>query len=477
MDVTIELFPLQKPSGEKFDFTKFYADLVTVDPDEINDASTKISQLSVRIKQKEFKKRVLGRCDFHLSPELKMGIRFYTMIHHTKKPYPVKLDAKSNKLLKSTTKPVCKETGSILYPNQIGTFFPLGGEKIRFNKEEMQHIKKFDTPSLKLMGFKPRSRLKDYHNIRTSYFLYPDEDRFIGSGQLAHGLITEMLRKDQIAIVRFVPRSTSNVRFCALLPQQEFYDEDNFQTPPGFNLVWLPYADDLRKPDTVRPVSRTEVSREEIQVAKILINSLSTQEFDCRSFDNHSVQKFFANLTAIALREDLKDDELVDSLEPDREGLEKNMATLLKFRDVFWGDHYFDPDAVSSTKSKSKRPANPDGGTKRGKANIGEDVRALPRGRRGRDEEEDAGPNEYDFDDGFLVDDRKKGSKKGKKGSEMEVEDVPAGDFGPIIKHLRQGELKKVTVNDLKEFLSAHGQPVKGKKDELVDRALRLLSS
>jgi ATP-dependent DNA helicase 2 subunit 1 len=43
-------------------------------------------------------------------------------------------------------------------------------------KEEIQQIKKFDTPSLKLMGFKPRSRLKEYHNYKASYFLYPDED-------------------------------------------------------------------------------------------------------------------------------------------------------------------------------------------------------------------------------------------------------------------------------------------------------------
>lgn len=29
---------------------------------------------------------------------------------------------------------------------------------------------------MKLMGFKPKSRIKPYHNYRSSYFLYPDED-------------------------------------------------------------------------------------------------------------------------------------------------------------------------------------------------------------------------------------------------------------------------------------------------------------
>lgn len=34
---------------------------------------------------------------------------------------------------------------------------------------------------MKLIGFKPRSKLKLYHNYRPSYFLYPDEFRVKGS--------------------------------------------------------------------------------------------------------------------------------------------------------------------------------------------------------------------------------------------------------------------------------------------------------
>jgi ATP-dependent DNA helicase 2 subunit 1 len=52
-----------------------------------------------------------------------------------------------------------------------------------------------------------------------------------------------------IAIVRFLPRVGTQIRFCALLPQMEEYDENHFQTPPGLNLVYLPYADDLRNLD------------------------------------------------------------------------------------------------------------------------------------------------------------------------------------------------------------------------------------
>ena len=97
------------------------------------------------------------------------------------------------------------------------------------------------------MGFKPRKALKVHHNIKHSYFIYPDEKRITGSAQVTDALIKEMIKDDKIAIVRFIPRDNSAVRFCALLPQDEkIDDEDGFQTPAGFQCIFLPYADDLR---------------------------------------------------------------------------------------------------------------------------------------------------------------------------------------------------------------------------------------
>lgn len=79
MSVDIELFPLKKLNDAKFDVKKFYADLVTIDADEVNtatlDTSSKIMQLTNRIKQKEFKKRTLTRLEFALAPGLKVGVK------------------------------------------------------------------------------------------------------------------------------------------------------------------------------------------------------------------------------------------------------------------------------------------------------------------------------------------------------------------------------------------------------------------
>lgn len=54
----------------------------------------------------------------------------------------------------------------------------MGKEKIPIKKEEMEQIKKFDTPSLKLIGFKNVKKLKPYHNVSNSYFIYPDDEAF-----------------------------------------------------------------------------------------------------------------------------------------------------------------------------------------------------------------------------------------------------------------------------------------------------------
>lgn len=40
-------------------------------------------------------------------------------------------------------------------------------------------------------------------------------------------MIKEMINDEKIAIVRFIPRDNSVVRFCALLPQEEKVDEED----------------------------------------------------------------------------------------------------------------------------------------------------------------------------------------------------------------------------------------------------------
>jgi hypothetical protein len=141
-------------------------------------------------------------------------------------------------------------------------FARYGKEKVEMKKDEMKTIKSVGEQGLLLMGFKPRdrcvavccsqfaqflmslellqsccghlacartdrvcvlspSRLRDWHNVKNPYFLYPDEASMKGSSLAFHALIQQMAQKART--VRFqilILRSCSMrvpTRFVAVL--------------------------------------------------------------------------------------------------------------------------------------------------------------------------------------------------------------------------------------------------------------------
>lgn len=97
-------------------------------------------------------------------------------------------------------------------------------------------------------------------------------------------------------------RDNASVRFCALLPQEEKMNEETgLQTPPGFQLIVLPYADDIRDLDNIMEAAGLAKSEEaneaaiidtlkpeEKNAARLLIKNL-TIDFDARNYDNPTI--------------------------------------------------------------------------------------------------------------------------------------------------------------------------------------------
>jgi ATP-dependent DNA helicase 2 subunit 1 len=194
-NVQIELFPLRKEKRALFNVTKFYQEIITFDPDEINetvlDSSSKILDLKERLRQKEFKKRTLNRLLMKIGNDTQVGVKLYALYTKAKRPTPRKVDARSNLYLQRVVKKINKD-GKPMFEAQIGTYYPLGGEKVKFSKEDMNKVKNIEAPGMTLIGFKPKKLIKPYHNLRTSYFLYPDEDHVTGSSQFCDALINEL---------------------------------------------------------------------------------------------------------------------------------------------------------------------------------------------------------------------------------------------------------------------------------------------
>ena len=190
------------------------------------------------------------------------------------------------------------------------------------------------------MGFKSIESIKPYYNIRESYFIYPNELFSNGAGTLVDAMIKQMLNKKKCAIVKFVSREGSVVKFCALMPQAEKYDEDYFQTPPGFNMIILPWADDIRSNSEIlakNPKDLPEVTQEQSDLAKKIIKKMNIS-FDCRAFENVELQKFYSTLQALALEES-NIEQVEDTLQPHSEGLEKVLNGLDEnFRSSIFGN-------------------------------------------------------------------------------------------------------------------------------------------
>ena len=327
-EIVIELFPMNL--DKQFDMKKFYSDIITFDDTLKEDLilnrgsfDTRLRELTKRIRQKEVKKRTLGKCPFFLTKNVKIIINFYSCLRKATKPKSYIVDGKTNKNLNVINHTLCKETGSVLYPNQVQTYQEYGGTKVVFTKEDMMKVKTLDEPGFKLMGFKDMKYIKPYHNLKNSYFLYPNEYFTKGSSQLCDALIKQMIVKNKVAIVKFIPREGATIRFCALLPQKESFDEDLFQTPPGFNLIFLPYADDIR--DNSEIFKKVDIScnvgEDNIKCAKVIIKKMNI-DFDCRNFENPTLQNFYATLQALALGE-LEKEKVEDLLNPDLEGMKK----------------------------------------------------------------------------------------------------------------------------------------------------------
>jgi ATP-dependent DNA helicase 2 subunit 1 len=325
--------------GDKsFDPSLFYQHIISTDEDDFVglvhvDASAKFEELRARVRRKEFKKRSLGRIPLSLRPGLTMSVQLYNLLHEAKKSSYISLDGRSNQRVKTQTKYVCRATGSWLMPNQMASYYEYGGQKVQFSGEELKSVKAACEKGIQLMGFKPKSALKEYHFCRSSAFLYPDDSTIKGSSTLFAALLDRTLQKEKIAIARFVPRDNAMPVFVALVPQEEEFDEDGSQfIPPGFHVIYLPFAGDIRSLELPKT---TPANEEQVEAAKAFVKKIRIR-FDSRSFENPILQTHYAALQALALDRE-KVEKVPDYVTPDTEGMRKFSPLVQHFRDSVFG--------------------------------------------------------------------------------------------------------------------------------------------
>ncbi len=125
-------------------------------------------------------------------------------------------------------------------------------------------------------------------------------------------------------------------------------DDQQIQTsPPGFHVIYLPFADDFRQIDRKL---QAKASNSNIALFSKCINKLKFK-YNPEDFKNPSIQKIWSEIEAIALDRS-EPEPVIDLTLPNVERVEKRAGQYLKeFADVFG----LDSVGSSLTASKSKR--------------------------------------------------------------------------------------------------------------------------
>ncbi|CAM6092560.1 unnamed protein product [Calypogeia fissa] len=420
LGIGIELFPFNRP-GELFNVKILYSDLVQLDDDDsnkfISTSQQRFKDLVDRLTKKMFKKRVVRKMSLTITNGLGIGLRTYAMMRPSTTGSTIWLDSNTNTPLKMDRTYVSSDTGSYL-TGPIKRSLDYCGKKVLFNPDELQQVKKVTNVQLQLLGFKPLECLKDYHNLRPPTFLYPDEDAITGSTCAFIAFHRSMLRLQKFAVA--FHGGSANPTLVALVAQEEQIDEFGQQNqPPGLNMIYLPYSDDIRPAekyhsDAANPPARG--SDQQIEKAINLMKKLELFEFSVDAIPNPALQRHYAVLQGLVLDEELP--EMTDYTLP-HEGMNRPsaVAAVKEFKNCVYGENY-DEEMRQEAEEKAKGSA-------------------TAQKRKAAAEVASKEANEYNWND--LAD---------------------------------TGKLKDLTVVELKFYLTAHKLPLSGKKDMLISRIL-----
>ncbi|AAF99835.1 Hypothetical protein [Arabidopsis thaliana] len=423
LGISIELLPLSQPD-KQFNITLFYKDLIGLNSDELTEfmpsVGQKLEDMKDQLKKRVLAKRIAKRITFVICDGLSIELNGYALLRPAIPGSITWLDSTTNLPVKVERSYICTDTGAIMQ-DPIQRIQPYKNQNIMFTVEELSQVKRISTGHLRLLGFKPLSCLKDYHNLKPSTFLYPSDKEVIGSTRAFIALHRSMIQLERFAVAFY--GGTTPPRLVALVAQLvEFWQ---LHSKPG--------------------VAAPRASDDQLKKASALMRRLELKDFSVCQFANPALQRHYAILQAIALDEnELR--ETRDETLPDEEGMNRfstNFHILLfnipsykaKEKEKMLGTY-----RVSSI-SRSCRPAVVKAIEQFKQSIYGDDP----------DEESDSGAKEK--------------SKKRKAG------DADDGKYD-YIELAKTGKLKDLTVVELKTYLTANNLLVSGKKEVLINRIL-----
>lgn len=349
-DICLDVVPVCGPQ-EAFHQEKFYADLIKLAEDEVSLGVLPLEELSDSVLKKTTTKRSNGRLKLDLGGTV-IAVSSFNLTRKMNKPSKQRMTADTNEEVKSSRRFFHPNTGAPLLPSDMNCFVRYGGRKIQMTGDEVKSVKALggDQTYLTLCGFKPITCLKMSNFVKHSHFLYPHEETVRGSRVVFSALLQRCVERQVAAICKFKPRSTAEMSYVALVPQQEEVSEGGGQEQaPGFHVVYLPFLDDIR-PLPITSINPNQVSQGAVQAAKEVISKLKLRRF--QAVESVSLQSHYRMIEAHALKKTTlttPEDETV----PDLERMTRKLGTRSR---QFLAEVYeegYQPGAIAAKRPKA----------------------------------------------------------------------------------------------------------------------------
>jgi len=275
---------------------------------------------------------------------------------------------------------------------------------------------------LRIIGFKPQSRIPMWASVKKSTFIYPSEESYVGSTRVFSALWQKLLKSKKVGIAWFISRANANPVMVAIIPSGHL-TEDGSETPylpAGLWLYPLPFADDIR---SVEIAPRSKTSDDLTDKMREIVQNLHLPKglYNPLKYPNPSLQWHYKILQALALE---------DEVPKNPEDL-----TIPKYRQI------------------DKRVGGYMGEWKEALGNMAQET------MRSRAVKRDA---EMDVDDEPPTKRSKPAAKKAATGGHLSNAELKT--------QFEKGSLEKLKVAELKEILLSKGLNATGKKADLLEK-------
>lgn len=389
-----------------------------------------LNSLISDINSKQVAKRTLfSNLPFELGPNLTISVKGYNLLQ---KQEPARScfiyeQGETLQMAEGVTKKFRETDNTAVDKTEIKRAYKFGGSQVLFTDEEQKKLKTWESPVLRIIGFKPQSMLPVWASVKKATFIYPSEDGYIGSTRTFAALWQKLLKDKIMGLAWFVARANAAPLIVAILPSAERFDDVSgaYIIPPGLWLYPIPFADDVReRPQVPKPLVAGE---DLIDQMRLVVQQLQLPKaiYDPTKYSNPALQWHYKVLQAMALGEELPT-QGDDKTTPKFRQIDKRAGEYIKS----WGQ-------ILEEQSRAYT-----------KVHYGDSDGA--RLKRGSDGEE--GPQK-----------RIKTEKKGLEG--MSHDDLK--------KLVVAGNLSKYTIPELRDCLVSKGLSGSGKKGDMVERVER----